>query len=288
MRLLQSTRSVICLGFGATLALAGAARADDLTDAVVKALQAQLPAQIIIVKDANELQVKDGDGASKTVYLDNLRKACSADPAACDAATADFVRHISPLMPSAVKPAVFVREKIYPVLRRRGMAAQVAQMSNKPGNVLVERGFVSDVELLFVIDGENSLQYVTVDELTAAGLTSDAMMALGAGNATHLPTVQPQPVAQVDGVFVLVYGDSLGTARLFDTALWDKIEAGAGGPVAAVAVTRDWILYTRLDEAARVAELRRVAARVVEKQAYGVSSVVIKRRGATWTPVPEN
>ena len=286
MRLLQSPRSITCLAFGAWYALAGAARADDLTDAVVNALHARLPAQIITVKGADELEVKDKDGLSKTVYLDNLRKACGADPSSCDAITADFVRHTAPMMPSAVKAAAFVREKIYPVLRRRGLAAQAGQLSSKPGNALVQRGFVSDAELLFVIDGEDSLQYVTAQDSSVAGLGSDALMALGTGNATRLPAVQPQPV--VAGIFLLTYGDSLGTARMFDMALWDRIESGAGGPVAAVAVTRDWIFYTRLDDAIRVAQLRRIAALVVDQQAYPVSSIIVKRRGGGWTVVPEN
>ncbi len=265
--------------------LAGACRADDLTDSAVRAFKAVDPKLQITVKDDNELEARHSDGSAGTIYLDNLRKTCRADPAGCGRATTDFAKHLVDSQGMARPVSKFTLDKLYPVLRQSGYAAQAAQLAKDPDKGLAVQAFGPDIELLFVLDSPNSIQYVSVGEQHTAGLADGALLAAAAGNAAHLPALQAVAVPRRDGLFALMYGDSLGSARLFDAALWNKIEHDIGGPVAVAVPTRDWILYTRLDDPAHVQDLRVVARNIASREAYAVSGDVFRRAGAGWTLV---
>ena len=264
------------------IAISGACHADALTDGAIRAFKAAEPTLEITAKDANELQLKRADGKGGTVYLDNLRKTCGADPAGCDAASAAFAKRLLESFSHEMSATKFTLDKLYPALRKAGYAAQAARMVKEPGKGLVMQPFGPDVELLFVIDSPNSLGYVTLDEQKKAGLADDALLAAASGNAAHLPALKPIPVPRRDGLFALMFTDSLGNARMFDAALWTRIEAEAGGPVAVAAPTRDWILYTRLDDTAHVDALRVLARNIASREAYGVSGELFRRDGAGW------
>ena len=264
------------------IALAGACRADDLTDSAVGAFKAVDPTLQVTVKDADELQIKRTGGEGGAVYLDNLRRTCRADPAGCAEATVAFAKRVAVTFGQDIPASRFSLDALYPTLRHAGYAAQMGKMTKDPAKGLVMRTFSPDIELLFIIDSPNSIRYVTLDEARKAGLADDALLAAAAGNASRLPPLKAIPVPHRDGLFALMFTDSLGSARVFDAALWDRIEADAGGPVAVAVPTRDWILYTRLDDAAHVQDLRVLASSIAAREAYGVSGDVFRRDGAGW------
>lgn len=80
--------------------------------------------------------------------------------------------------------------------------------------------------------------------------------------------------------------DGLGTARVFDAALWQKLEAAAGGPVAMAMPTRDWVFFARADNTQALATLRALLGRVVRGEPYAVSAAVMVRNGAGWKLLP--
>lgn len=276
-------RFVLC----ALLLLAGTSRADEFTERAIKAFKAADPTLQITAKDDNELQVKFASGGTSTTYLDNPRKICTLHPDECDGALAGFAKTMSIDLTKDKLAKPFAPDKLYPVLRATAYAAQAARIIKDPAKGLYVRPFAPGVDLLFIIDGENSIQYVTLDVQAKAGMSADAMLATGSANATHLQPLKPIAVPNREGLFALMFNDTLGSARMFDAALWDRIEKDVGGPVAVAVPTRDWILYTRLDNDANLASLRTLARNIAGREAYGVSGALVRRDGQGWTPVAE-
>jgi hypothetical protein len=270
------------------LLLAGTSRADEFTERAVKAFKAADPTLQITAKDDNELAVKFASGATSTTYLDNVRKTCALRPAECDGALAGFARTMAvDLSKDKGTAHKLVPDKLYPVLRPTSYAAQAAQLIKDPAKRLYVKPFAPGVDQLFIIDGENSIQYVTLDEQAEAGMTADAMLATGSANATRLSPLAPIAVPNRPGLFALMFADTLGSARLFDATLWDRLEKDLGGPLAVAVPTRDWILFTRLDDDAGLVDLRTLARNVAARESYGVSGELLRRDGKGWVPVAE-
>lgn len=269
------------------LLAAGASRADDFTERAIQAFKAADPTLQITAKDDNELQVKFASGATSTTYLDNVRKACTQHPDDCDNVLAGFSKTMSVDLSRDKLEMAFAPDKLYPVLRPTSYAAQAARMIKDPTKGLYVRPFAPGIDQLFIIDGEHSIKYVTLDEQAKAGMTADALLATGSANAARLPALKPVPVPQREGLFALIFDDTLGSARMFDAALWNRIEKDAGGPVAVAVPTRDWILYTRLDNDAGLVALRALARNIAGHEAYSVSGELVRRDGKGWTAVGE-
>ena len=269
------------------LLAAAATRADDFTERAIKAFQAADPTLQITAKDDNELLVKFASGGTSTTYLDNPRKTCALHPEDCDAALDAFAKTMAVDLSRDKREMTFTPDKLYPVLRSTNYAAQAARIIKDPAKGLVVRPFAPGIDLLFIIDGEHSVKYVTVDEPGKAGMTVDAMLATGSANASHLPAFKPIPVPKREGLFALMFDDTLGSARMFDAALWDRIEKDAGGPVVVAVPTRDWLLYTRLDNESGLVALRSLARNIAAHEAYGVSDALVRRDGKGWATVVE-
>lgn len=280
---------VRALGLMAVLVLVAATLAacvspsDGLTRKVVQALQAQAPSLPVTVKGPDDLEVPGPGAKPLKIALDNMRKACSAQPDRCDDQVGAFVARV--IQVATGTGAHFSQDKVYPVLRTAGLARMVAQESQDPAAKLVVRPFAPGVELVLVLDGDATMRYVNRGDVAKAGIDEAALMAAALGNVANLPPLQARPLRSLPGFSYLMADDGLGTARAFDPALWTRLAQTIGGPVAMAMPTRDWIVITRADEPRQVATLRELAGRVVRREPYAMSDTVFVRDGAGWKPV---
>jgi uncharacterized protein YtpQ (UPF0354 family) len=270
----------------ATVMGLGVCRADELTDNVLQAFESQASAVRATAKSDDELQVS-GRKAPLTVYLYNVRAACASNKERCDDEIASFVRRVSAVASADEAGGAFSAEKVYPVLRSAGFGKRAAEAFKEPNKQLIVLPFVdSSIEVLFAIDGEQAVRFVNREDVLGAGLTEVALLELASRNAARLPALKYEPLKGMDGVFFMPSNDGLGTARAFDAALWDKVSTSAGGPVALAVPTRDWILFTRADQAENVANLRLLAGRIARGEPYPVSAAVIARVDGQWKALP--
>lgn len=268
---------------GLLLLLASACHADDLTERAVRALKKVDATLDIKVKDDNELNLSRQSGDAWTIYLDNLRKDCGPRAAACDALIAEYAGRMVRSGPGGSQHDLSLgANKVYPVLRRPEYAAQSTRLLKDAGKGILAVPFTTHAEQLFALDGAESIRYVTVDEAEKAGKSADALMADALGNVAAMPPLKTMPLGKLPGVFALMGNDSLGNARMFDAALWDRLEKEAGGPLAVAVPTRDWMLYTRLDDPAKVQALHTLATRIAAGEAYGVTGELFRRDKSGW------
>lgn len=270
--------AVILMGL---LLNSGACLADDLKERVLKAFQDQASQLPVIAKTEDELQVTGRNGAL-TVYLFNIRMACVSNKDRCDEEIASFVRRITSLASADQTADAFVAEKIYAVLRNVDFAKRAAETIKEPNKQLVALPFIEGVEVLFVVDGENAVRFVNRSDLVATGLTERALFDLATRNVLRLPPLTYEPINEVPGLYSMLANDGLGTSRVFDVALWERLETMAGGSVAMAVPTRDWVFFCRADRPELVAKLRDLVARVVSGEPYAISDAVMVRGGKGW------
>jgi uncharacterized protein YtpQ (UPF0354 family) len=247
------------LGLIVFLLTAGTCRADALIDKVLQAVRAQAPELHVTAKPDDELVITGGK-SPLTLYLSNIRTACAARPEHCDEEVASFVRRATSVNSTE---STFVPEKVYPVLRSAGFGKRTSEAFTDADKRLVALPFIDAIEVLFVIDGDKAMRYVGYGEMVGGGLTESVLLELASRNAARLPQLRYEALKGVPGVYFMPANDGLGTSRAFDSALWDKVEATAGGPVAVAMPTRDWVLFARADQPEPLGQLRKVAGRNV-------------------------
>lgn len=260
---------------------AGVCHADDLTEKVLQTFRKQASELRVTAKTDDELQVTGRKGPL-TVYLFNVRTACASNKDRCDDEVLTFVRHIASVASADQSADAFVGEKLYAVLRNAGFGKRAAETVKEPNKQLVVLPFVDSIEVLFVVDGEKAVRFVNRDDMVGAGLTEKTLLELASRNAARLPQLKYEPIEGMSGLYVMLANDGLGTSRAFDPALWEKLEAKAGGPVAMAVPTRDWVLFTRADQPELVAKLRTLAGRIARGEPYPVSGAVMARDGNGW------
>jgi uncharacterized protein YtpQ (UPF0354 family) len=279
VRLHQCLRLGISLG---ALTLGpGVCHADDFTEKVLQTFRTLTPEVRAIARSDDELQVT-GPKGPLTAYLFNVRKACASDKDHCADEISSFVQRLASVASADPSAGAFVVEKVYAVLRNAGFAKRATEAFKEPNKQLIVLPFVEGIEVLFVVDSEKAVRYVNRDDLVGAGLTEKALLELASRNAAHLPQVKYEPIKGIPGLYFMPAHDGLGTARAFDSALWEKLEAAAGGPVAMAVPTRDWVLFTRADQPEAVATLRTLAGRIAHGEPYPVSGAVLARDGNGW------
>jgi uncharacterized protein YtpQ (UPF0354 family) len=266
------------LGLVVFLLTAGTCRADAITEKVLQAVRVQAPELHVTAKPDDELEITGGK-SPLTLYLSNIRTACAARPEHCDEEVASFVRRATSVNSTE---STFVPEKVYAVLRSAGFGKRTSEAFTDADKRLVALPFIDAIEVLFVIDGDKAMRYVGYGEMVGVGLTESALLELASRNAARLPQLRYEALKGVPGVYFMPANDGLGTSRAFDSALWDKVEATAGGPVAVAMPTRDWVLFARADQPEPLGQLRKLAARIVRGEAYPVSDAMMVRDGKGW------
>jgi uncharacterized protein YtpQ (UPF0354 family) len=282
LRTQQSLRPGIALVV--LLLNAGICHADDLTEKVLQAFRAQVSELRVTAKTDDELQVTGRKGAH-TVYLFNLRTACASRKAGCDEAVSSFVQQVASIASAEQSASAFVAGKVYAVLRDAGFGGRSAEMikaGKEPNKQLVVLPFIESIEVLFVVDGEKAVRYVSRDDMIGAGLTEKGLLDLATRNAARLPELKYQLVKGMDGLYFMPANDGLGTSRAFDLALWKKLEAAIGGPIAMSVPTRDWIIFTRAAQPENVAKMHALAGRIVRGEPYPISDAVLISDGNGW------
>ncbi|MBS0449126.1 MAG: DUF1444 family protein [Proteobacteria bacterium] len=209
----------------------GVSHADELTERVLQTFRGQASELRATAKSDDELQVT-GRRGPLTVYLFNVRTACASNKDRCDDEVSSFVQRVVSVASADQSAGAFVVEKVYAVLRNAGFAKRAADTFKEPNKQLVVLPFVESIELLFVVDGDKAVRYVNRDDIASAGLTEKALLDLASRNAARLPQVKYEPIKGMPGLYFMPANDGLGTSRAFDFALWEKLEAVAGGPVA--------------------------------------------------------
>src|SRR5687767_7736780 len=224
-------RRLMCLTTAAWIGWAQSALADAFTEKIVAVIQKAASDLTVTVKDQNELQIQTPTGPF-TLYLDNVRAACTSNATRCDAELESFVSRSISVIRLGEEGKAVTPEKLFLVLRSAGFGKRAGQQfANDAKKQPVVRPFVEGIEILYVLDTPKAFRFINHSDLETAGLSLERLHEVASRNAANLKPVKYGPAPNQPDIFFMPAGDGLGTARIFDGALWDRIEKELGGPV---------------------------------------------------------
>jgi uncharacterized protein YtpQ (UPF0354 family) len=273
---------LVCLTSVPLLAWAPSVLADGFTEKVATAFRKNAPDLKLAIREDNELQV-EGSTGPLTLYLDNIRASCASDPQNCDTELESFVERAAFIARSDKEGRAFVPEKVFVVLRSAGFGKRAGeQFASDEKKQPVVRPFVTGIELLYVIDTPKAFRFVNRADLDVAGLSVERLHEIATRNVRALRPPEYGPAPNAPDILFMPADDGLGTSRVLDSALWDRIEKAVGGAVVVCAPTRDWILFVRRENRDAIERLRDLAKRIVRGEAYPVSPVLFYRQNGSW------
>jgi len=261
---------------------ASTARADELLDRVVASFRQQAPEIKVDIKNLNELQIGGVSGLF-AVYLDNVRSACVSKPAACEGEVTNFVAGVLDVAKSHAEIGVISPDKVYIVLRQAGFGQNAGkQWAGDAKKQLITRPFVEGLEQIYVLDTPRAYRFVNQGDLDLAGLSLESLHEAALRNVSKLEPLKYDKSPGMPDIFFMPAGDGLGTARIFDAPLWDRIEKDLGSGVVVCVPTRDWILFVKDDNLEAPEKMKMLAGRIVKGEPYAVSSVMFRRKNSSW------
>jgi uncharacterized protein YtpQ (UPF0354 family) len=167
-------------------------------------------------------------------------------------------------------------------LRSAGFAKRAGQLAKDEKKQPIVRPFVEGIEILYVLDTPDAFRFIIQNDLETVGLNVERLHEIASRNAANLKPLKYGPAPNQPDIFFMPAGDGLGTARVFDSGLWDRIEKEMDGPVVVCAPTRDWILFVKQANRDGIKRLRGLAHQVVRGEPYPVSPVVFHRQNGVW------
>jgi hypothetical protein len=252
------------------------------TEQVAARLRVALPANTAVsVTGDLQLKVSDSEDSAHELHLENLWRECRGQAEGC-ASVDRFVRmsaqaHQQP-GGSAARP-----ELVRALVKDAGWVEKVMEMvaggPEPERNAILMRPLLRDLWVVYAIDLPDGIQMMARRNLKELALTEDQVHALALSNLDALGEVPHQPHAEAAGVRVVHVGDSYEASRLLPVRRWAALAETLGGSLVAVAPTRDYVLFTGAGDAAAVARMRRLAARLMEEEGHPLSATLLR-----WTP----
>lgn len=180
-------------------------------------------------------------------------------------------------------------ESILPVIKssdfiesyRKQVSAQAVPADKAVAFLPQTRPFAPDMHILYVLDLEDSMRYISVSELKERNMTLDELHRYAVDNLrcrfTELET-------QSDGPLNLIScGGDYDASLLLNDSVWVKLAAEMGAAPIACIPTRNTCLYTSETSAAGLSKLRDFALRFFQQGSYPISLTMLRWDLDNWT-----
>ena len=251
----------------------------EFTEIAVLALQDLAPARRAASKGPLAVDLGDASGQAGRLHLDNAYRNLSDDP---DARAGELERFLNSILADE-SGEPFDASAIRPVLRSRELAeSMAATMSAGPApRSLIREPFAGDVEVLYVVDRAQSLEYLAREDLSALAIEERELRALAI--RALVAAVQPKRESLFDGrAFMLVAGGDLESSFVLVDSLWQAEEQRASGSLTAAIPARDLLIAAPSDDAEAVAQIAGAAERMSREAAYPISALLFERTADGW------
>jgi uncharacterized protein YtpQ (UPF0354 family) len=267
------------------LVLSRAAFAEPVTDRVRAAIAAASPESHTELRADGGIEVT-GPNGKMTMYTDNVQKECDRYPDQCD----DTIKRFVSALASVNEKSSFalIESNVFPVVRSRAMLKTLSElMHQEPGKTPISRTFTSDSVVLYAIDSPKAIRFAVGNDLKRQWLSEERLQAIAVTDVKRLDPVKISVLPHSNGLVAAITQDTYATSRLFDPTFVQELERAVGGPIVVAVPTRDWIVAANAGDAAAVAKLKDLAARVFRGEAYAVTPKLVKWDGKAWQESPE-
>jgi Tfp pilus assembly protein PilF len=186
------------------------------------------------------------------------------------------------------KPSTLTRDQfvaaLRPVLKNASFLKEIVQRFSVPGSGVkklpIFRPLAADIVIMLGIDSERTIQFVIEEEGKKYGLSDNDMIEVAKKNlrerATAVKIIEAGPVKLID------FDTSYNASLVLIDEVWEAVAKGAGDDLVVAIPARDAIAFGRANDPQSIAALHRLAT--IPTQAYGISSILLQRKGKGWVP----
>jgi hypothetical protein len=266
--------------------------ADAFTDRFVVALKREFPNAVVQVAGADALQVSiDGKEPHRSLFLDNIRRQCAAEPATCDASIDRHIRILASVRDgggdaNAARLRLIHRHREYVAHAERFMreAAEKEQRAGKAStrpiedSLLVSRPWLGDVVQIIVVDYPDRTNPLSRGLLRDLGLAAEDAFRLAVDQTEQeMASIDPMALPGADRVFLV--GGSYYASSYFGTRAWHAFAERRGANTAFGCVASSELVAVALQpDAATEQTFQRLCRAINAREPRPVSPEILEWR----------
>jgi uncharacterized protein YtpQ (UPF0354 family) len=222
---------------------------------------------------------------------ETLQKA--ADDAAREKALVQFIDFTISASQSAAPEAPLDLARIYPVIRPIGFGRDPVSFDfsrrvlpelddEEKFSAPISLPFAADMEVFFVQDNDQVIEFVTADQLAQLELSASAVLDIAKQNLSQRDW--DLEVAGGDGLHIIALNGDFETSFMLNHSFWQGVDVGLGSIVAVVAA-RDLVLFVDGNVEGAVDNLRTLVDPAVNEFPEAISTIPLKWEDGTWVPL---
>ena len=244
--------------------------------AAVSKIGPSLSARIV---EPMHVEIKDKDGGEMTAFLDNAYNEYLQDPTAKDAVIARHVESIVEVM--EVQP--LDTSRIVPVVKDRKWVADMQRVRVPAGETmpLVTDELNSELVVVYAEDTERTVRYFSPDDLQKAGIERPKLREVA---LTNLRRILPEMQLHRGELYSMLTAGADYVSSLLLLDIWDPEQLQVDGDIVVAIPSRDVVLLTGSNNKKGIAELRKVARKVVAQNTYTLTDTLFVYRNGRFEP----
>lgn len=253
---------------------------EEFTRLYAQWVAAQLTNSQVQVAGPRHLKVKMADGGDFEVFLDNAWIEARQDPQH----RPDICRrYLAALLsgPAAGHAADAAPDTnaLVAVVRDDFFLQQVGQYKGT-SNAIVSEPLVADLHVVYAIDSQNGIAYLTQGRLEKIGLPLSALRQLALANLRRL--LPPLQRVGAEPLFQLKADGNYESSLLLSDKLWTDQASAVQGELVAAVPARDVLVFTGSSSPAGLDRLRQIVNQTYSGGAHIISKTLLVRRNGRW------
>jgi hypothetical protein len=240
------------------------------TSLASEVFQKQAPKYKIEIVAPLQFTITPPDGAAQTVFLDNLYRACCANPSGRNREIARFAQ----VMLQGVTAEVVLPKNVLPLVRDESMIGEMeAHLTNKSQpdkkpKLAAER-LGADLVIIYVCDNPQTIQYLTTEDTAELNLSGRSLRELATDNLKDaLPEIKSEGA---NGFFLFSAGGCYEPSLLLMDRIWKKFRTLVQGEIVFSIPTRDALFVADSSVHEALAHLKIITPELYSTQPYHIS-----------------
>ena len=246
-----------------------------------QAVAAKLKDAEVKITGSGELAVTHSDGSQSRVFLDNAWNDAQEHPADRPEVVRRYLNALHGVKgdaSSVIRPQD--TNTLVAVIRDDLFLRQVGESGLKTTNRIVFEPFVADLNVLYAIDREGAIQYLTEADRQKWNLAVPELRALA---MTNLKRLLPELNRHgSEPLWMLVADGNYEASLLLADKLWDDQAEVVQGDIVAGVPVRDMLMFTGSRSPGGIRALREAVDQIHAKGSHRVSKTLLVRRHGRW------
>lgn len=245
------------------------------TEIVAQAISERLPRCKVKVSGTLEVSVTPSTG-STTCYLGNVWKEIRADPRR----RVDVVRKHLEALQSTIEVMTsqtrINRDDIVPMIKDHVWLEESKQQQL----AVYRQPLAADLSVVFAIDGEHQLAFLSHEQVRELDLSADAIRDLAVDN---LRKKLIEPTRHGEGpLYMMTAGGTFEASLLLFDDVWEHQDAAVDGSLVVAVPSRDLLMFTGTNAPEAIQQMRSQVNEVFSHGSYLISKTLLVREGTTW------